>query len=241
MISFDTTVDTLSLIHSVLGCFNNEVVMTFSPEGMSGSIIDPGNAALSKITVTPEAFSSYQCTEESKVGIDLVSVKKAIGMMKGDVHVEIRDNRVYTSGPGVGYDFVTLVIDTIKKAPDMPNLNLTGMVELPSVEFKAAVKAAGMVGDKTWFEITGDDLFFLTKGESDQIEKHFEGVVKITGEPGACKSLFSVDYLKDITEPLAKAETFNMWLGKDHPLKIDCHFSEQILAHFLIAPRMESE
>jgi proliferating cell nuclear antigen len=145
---------------------------------------------------------------------------------------------------GYRYSITLLDANTIRKEPNPPNIELPGKVILSGTELNNAIKAAAVVSDKIALGIDSKTQIFymVAEGDTDHIRREF-GKNEIKSINGVeARSLFSLDYLKDMGKVMSRAEEVELSLGTDHPAK----FSFAIAGgkghvEYLLAPRIEAD
>jgi proliferating cell nuclear antigen len=215
--------------------------------GMITRAVDTANVAMISLTLKKEAFESYS-SSKNELGLDIAKMKNIFSMMgKNDVMtLELPENshKLKISFEGYRYSLTLLDPNTIRKDPNPPNIDLPGKVVLSGAELNNAIKAATVVSDKIALGIDPSaQLFYMTaEGDTDHIRREF-GKDEVNFLNGVeARSLFSLDYLKDMGRVMSRAAEVEVSLGIDHPAK----FSFFIAAgnghvEYLLAPRIEAD
>jgi proliferating cell nuclear antigen len=200
--------------------------------GISTRAVDTANVAMVGLELKKEAFDSYTATT-GQMGIDLSKMKNIFNMAaKGDlISLELPDNaqKMSVSVHGYHYSITLLDTNTIRKDPNPPTISLPGKI---------------VISDKIALGINPkDQVFYLVaEGDTDHIRREFgkDEVKSLT--PVEARSLFSLDYLKDMGKVMSKAAEVEIFLGIDHPVR----FSFDIAGgnghvEYLLAPRIEAD
>jgi len=216
-------------------------------DGISTRAVDTANVAMIAITLKKEAFDSFKANA-SEIGVDISKMKNIFNMAsKGDlISIELPDNaqKMAVSVHGYHYSITLLDTNTIRKDPNSPTINLPGKVVIAGDDLNNAIKAAAVISDKMALGInTKDQTFFMiADGDTDNIRREFskDELKSITAMEA--RSLFSLDYLKDMGRVMSKAAEVEICLGIDHPVK----FSFDIAGgnghvDYLLAPRIEAD
>jgi len=224
-----------------------ECRMHTSESGISTRAVDTANVAMVGLELKKEAFESYKATN-SQLGIDLSKMKNIFNMAgKGDIiSLELADNAQKMSVSVHGYHYSVTLLDTntIRKDPNPPTINLPGKVVISGEDFNNAMKAAAVISDKIALGINPkDQVFYLVaEGDTDNIKREFsrDELKGITASEA--RSLFSLDYLKDMGKVMSRAPEVEIFLGIDHPVR----FSFDIAGgkghvEYLLAPRIEAD
>jgi proliferating cell nuclear antigen len=215
--------------------------------GMSTRAVDTANVAMVSLTLKKEAFESY-ASGKNELGLDIAKLKNIFGMMgKNDIiTLELPENshKLQVSFEGYRYSITLLDPNTIRKDPNPPNIDLPGKVVLSGTDLNNAIKAATVVSDKIALAIDpSKQTFSMTaEGDTDHIRREF-GKSEVNFINGVeARSLFSLDYLKDMGKVMSRAAEVEVSLGMDHPAKFS-FFIAMGNGHveYLLAPRIEAD
>jgi proliferating cell nuclear antigen len=215
--------------------------------GISTRAVDTANVAMIGLTLDKEAFDSYKATK-SQIGVDITKMKNIFNMAgKGDlINLELADNAQKMSVAVHGYQYSISLLDTntIRKDPNPPTINLPGKIVIRGEDFNNAMKAAAVISDKIALGINPKDqtFYLVAEGDTDHIRREFSKDELKSLTPVEARSLFSLDYLKDMGKVMSKAEEIEIFLGVDHPVR----FSFDIAngnghVEYLLAPRIEAD
>jgi len=145
---------------------------------------------------------------------------------------------------GVGSLSYTLsLIDptAIRKEPRIPELDLPAHVTLPGGELRRAVKAAEKVSDHVILGVSDEGFYMEAKGDIDSLKLKIPSTELLEMKPGEARSLFSLDYLEDMSKSIGKAGEVTLEMGIDYPLKIHFKLGQSVEVSYLLAPRIEQE
>jgi proliferating cell nuclear antigen len=194
-----------------------------------------------------EAFDSYKATK-SQVGVDISKMKNIFNMMgKGDlISLELPENaqKLQVSVHGYHYSITLLDTNTIRKDPNPPTISLPGKLTISGDDLNNAIKAAAVISDKIAIGINPKDetFYMIAEGDTDNIRREFGKDELKSLTPNEARSLFSLDYLKDMGKVMSRAAEVEIFLGLDHPVR----FSFDIAngnghVEYLLAPRIEAD
>jgi proliferating cell nuclear antigen len=237
---FRDTVDALSALVT-------ECRLHFSDTELWARAVDTANVAMIMLTLKKEAFSQFESIS-GEIGLDIAKLKNTYSMMgkATDINLEHQEgaNKIEVKFEGYHYSITLLDPNTIKKDPNLPNIQLPGQVTISGSELNNVIKSASIVSDKIWFSIEPDTKEFVlyAEGDSDNIRRSFTAEEVISCNWEKAKSLFSIDYLKDMGRVMSHAEKITIDLGFNHPMK----FSFEIAGgngqvEYLLAPRIEAD
>jgi len=215
--------------------------------GISTRAVDTANVAMISLELKKEAFDSYKATK-SQVGIDISKMKNIFNMMgKGDlISLELPENaqKMQLSVHGYQYSITLLDTNTIRKDPNPPTISLPGKLTISGDDLNNAIKAAAVISDKIAIGINPKDetFYMIADGDTDNIRREFGKDELKSLTPNEARSLFSLDYLKDMGKVMSRAAEVEIFLGLDHPVR----FSFDIAngnghVEYLLAPRIEAD
>jgi proliferating cell nuclear antigen len=215
--------------------------------GLYARAVDTANVAMVSLLLKKEAFESFSATR-SAIGLDIAKMKNIFGMMtKSDIlALELPDEgqKMQVSFQGYRYSLTLLDENTIRKDPNPPTIELPGKVALSGTEMNSAIKAAAVVSDKIALGIDpASQVFFMAaEGDTDHIRREFgKGEINFITMAEA-RSLFSLDYLKDMGKVMSKSEEVEIHIGIDHPVKFSFNIANgNGHVEYLLAPRIEAD
>ena len=216
-------------------------------DGISTRAVDTANVAMIALRLKKEAFDSYKATK-SELGVDISKMKNIFNMAgKGDlISLEMAENaqKMAISVHGYHYSITLLDTNTIRKDPNSPTINLPGKVVISGEDLNNAIKAAAVISDKIAMGTNPKDqtFFMVAEGDTDHIQREFGKDELKSLTPVETRSLFSLDYLRDMGKVMSHAAEIEVSLGIDHPVR----FSFDIAGgnghvEYLLAPRIEAD
>ncbi len=224
-----------------------ECRMHVEPDRIFTRAVDTANVAMVSLQLQKEAFETFQATKE-EMGLDIAKLKNMLGMMsRGDtLNLTLPEggHRMEMAFNRYRYAITLLDVNTIRKDPNPPTIELPGKVVLTGEALQSAIKAATVVSDKIALGIDPEKKFFymVAEGDTDHIRLELAQNEVESLSLVEVRSLFSLDYLKDMGRVMGKAEKVEVHLGVNHPVK----FSFDIAGgkghiDYLLAPRIEAE
>ncbi len=242
-IDADILKETIDAISSLV----TECRLHTDENGFTTRAVDAANVAMVSVTLKKEAFDGYGSTK-NEIGLDIAKMKNIFGMMgKNDViTLELPDesHKLQISFEGYRYSLALLDPNTIRKDPNLPNIDLPGRVVLSGAELHNTIKAAAVISDKIALGIDPATQTFFTSadGDTDHIHRSFgkDEVNFINGTES--RSLFSLDYLKDMGKVMGRAAEVEVALGIDHPARFSFYIANgNGHVEYLLAPRIEAD
>lgn len=226
----------------------NECRLHLDANGIRTITVDTSNVAMVSLELSADAFESYNFTgETAELGLDIEKIRSMMGLIgKDDVSLDLDDTGKKMKLTFGGYEYSLTLLDTktIRKDPNTPNLNLPAAFEVAGSTFNDAIKATSMVSDKLALSVSAETKVFTmnAEGDSDKIKRELSGEdVSYTSCDNA-RSLFSLDYLKDMGRAISRAEKVQIKLGNDHPVQFAFSYAEgKGKIGYLLAPRIEAD
>jgi proliferating cell nuclear antigen len=216
-------------------------------EGIRTRAVDTANVAMVALDLKPDAFSSFEATP-GELGIDIAKMKNIIAMMgKGDtLHLSLPENghKLELSFGGYKYSITLLDVNTIRKDPNPPTIELPGTIILSGNTLNNAIKAAAVISDKIALGIdaAANTFFMEAEGDTDHIRLELSGDELEGLVTAEARSLFSLDYLKDMGKVMSRADRVEIHIGIDHPVKFSFDIADgNGHVEYLLAPRIEAD
>jgi proliferating cell nuclear antigen len=144
------------------------------------------------------------------------------------------------------YSISLLEPSTIKREPKIPEIELPAEVTLKGSDFRQGIKASEPIGDYlvVGIETKPKEVFIMeTEGDVDRVtlELNKEDLfsISVVGE-NAVRSMFSIEYLKEIGKVVSAASEVKLKIGKDFPIDISFAVGDAGV-RYLLAPRIEAD
>ncbi|KAB2946648.1 MAG: DNA polymerase sliding clamp [Candidatus Methanoperedens nitroreducens] len=223
----------------------DEARFRLTSQGLSVKAVDPANVAMVSFELSKDAFESFDATE-GELGIDLTKLIGVMEMAEKSDNIELEldeaSHKLIVRMRGLAYTMSLLDPSSIRKEPKVPSLDLPAHIVIRGEDIKRAVKAAEKVSDYMSMGVKGDVFFMEAEGDTDKVHVELGKSQLIDLQGTDAKSLFSLDYLSDMSKILGKSNEVNIDLGKDFPLKIRIKIAEgHGEVSYMLAPRVESE
>jgi proliferating cell nuclear antigen len=225
----------------------NECRLHINERGIRTIMVDTSNVAMVSLELEADAFSTY-AAEPVEIGLDIEKIRAMMSMIGKTESVALElDNagkKLKISFGGYEYSIALLDTKTIRKDPNPPNLDLPATFEIAGFMFYDAIKAAAMVSDKISLSVNPETQSFTmnAEGDNDRIKRELVGGdVHYISCTAAC-SLFSLDYLKDMSKSISKADKVQIRLGNDHPVQFSFVYAgNKGKIRYLLAPRIGTD
>jgi proliferating cell nuclear antigen len=225
----------------------DECKIHLNEEGLAIRAVDPANVGMVDLELGAEAFESYEA-DGGLIGVNLSRLEDIAKMANAGQLVQLEldeeTRKLHIDTDGLEYTLALIDPDSIRKEPDLPDLDLPARVVLEGSNIDRAVKAADMVSDHIALGVEADAETFYVDAEGDTDDVHFElgraDLIDLTA--GAARSLFSLDYLKDMNHAIPKNGEVTAHLGEEFPVEMEFEIAEgQGHVRYLLAPRIQSD
>ena len=239
--------DTLGVALDSVSVLVDECKIRLDEDGLTIRAVDPANVGMVDLELSAAAFESYE-TDGGVIGVNLDRLEDIVGMADADqlVHLELDEEtrKLHISLDGLEYTLALIDPDSIRQEPDLPELDLSAEIVIEGRDIDRAVTAADMVSDHIALGVNPDAEEFYVDAEGDTDDVHLElgreDLIDLTA--GEARSLFSLDYLKDMNKAIPKDAEVTMELGEEFPVKMHFGFAEgDGHVTYMLAPRIQSD
>lgn len=232
--------DRLQAVLKGITAIATECLTTVGPEGMAIKLVDPANVAMADITVPTSAFDFWLCPDQSEIALDAGRLQSLVSG-KDPVSIEIDGHEMKVSVGSARYTLRMLSPDAVRKQPRIPEIDLPAWVEIDAQALRGAIKAALNFADRNDGAVleTTDDKFLMHCGTETEKFSIDWPLAAVARKMGMARSLFSLDYLDDISKVLSGPVLIE--LGLDYPGRMTAKAEGGIELRYLLAPRIENE
>jgi len=241
-------------IVETLASIIDETEFRVTPKEFTISAMDPSRICLLKLSIKKDDFDGYECSKESKVGLNLDDLDKILKRSAANDSVEINFDesnqkiKIKMQREGLSrirtFSLALLDID-IEEIP-MDNLL---KIEYPSKwvidpDFLVeAIKDAEIYSEILNINANeGQGLIFSSSGQIGEMEYDLNEEDLIESElQGTSSGAYSLTFLKAILKIASITEKLEIALKTDHPLKMNFDLLEGGKLSYFLAPRVEEE
>jgi proliferating cell nuclear antigen len=232
---------------STLRAIVDEAKFNIGPDGIQTRAVDPANVAMYDVDLSAAAFESYDASE-GVLGFNLERLAEVLKLAKKSDLVQLSFNtdtfKLVIHIDGVEFTMACIDPDSIRKEPEIPDMDLPISLTLAEAQISRGVKAADMVSDHIRFRCdeTAETVYIEAEGDTDDVrlELSSDDLEALTVADG--QALFSLDYVNDISRKFPKGAEITLTFGTDFPMMIEYEFADgecDVLA--LLAPRIQSD
>nr|WP_256474726.1 DNA polymerase sliding clamp [Haloplanus sp. GDY1] len=225
----------------------DEAKIRVGPDGLHTRAVDPANVAMYDVSLTAGAFESYSATD-GVLGVNLERFEEVLKLAKKDDLVQLSFDtttfKLIIHIDGVEFTMALIDPDSIRKEPEIPEMDLPISFTLEEGQISRGVKAADMISDHIRFRCdeTEATVYIEAEGDTDDVSLELaeSDLVALTAAEG--QALYSLDYVKDISKQFPKGTEITLTFGGDFPMMLEYEFSDgecDVLA--MLAPRIQSD
>lgn len=216
-------------------------------DGIHARAVDPGNVAMYDATLAAGGFESYDA-DGGILGLDLNRLTEYVtSKVAGEsVHLSL-DPETRKLAIDVGPTAYTMALidpESIRKEPDLPDLDLPAAFALGGATLSGAVDAAELVSDHVDIQTDGDGaLTFAAAGDTDDATTELTGddLREASTGPDPLASKVSLDYLSDIAKPIPTTDdvAVRLKLGDEFPIELSYALADEwVSVTNQLAPRI---
>lgn len=241
-------------IIETLASIIDETEFKVTPKEFTISAMDPSRICLLKLSIKKDDFDEYDCSQDSKVGLNLDDLDKILKRSTSNDAVEISFNekeqkikiKMQREGASRTRTFSLALLDIDIEEIPMDNLL---KIEYPSKwvmepDFLVeAIKDAEIYSEILNINANeGKGLIFSSSGQIGEMEYDLneEDLIE-TDLQGSSSGAYSLTFLKAILKIASITEKLEIALKTDHPLKMNFDLLEGGKLNYFLAPRVEEE
>ena len=232
---------------STLRAIVDEAKIRVGPDGIHTRAVDPANVAMYDVSLAAGAFESYDATE-GVLGVNLERFEEVLKLAKKNDLVQLSFNttsfKLVIHIDGVEFTMALIDPDSIRKEPEIPEMDLPISLTLEEAQISRGVKAADMVSDHIRFRCDEAEttVYIEAEGDTDNVSLELadDDLAALTAADG--NALYSLDYVNDISKQFPKGTEITLTFGGDFPMMFEYQFSDgecDVLA--MLAPRIQSD
>lgn len=211
--------------------------------------VDPANVAMVDQSLGAKAFESYDA-DGGVIGVNLERLGDVLSM--GDsgslVHLELNEDtrKLHIEVDGLQYTLALIDPDSIRKEPDIPDLDLNGEVTVEGSDLDRAVTACDLVSDHIalGYELDAGMMYAEAQGDTDDVRFELEDDDLLPGSQidADAHSLLSLDYMNDLKKPIGTDTEVDLEVGDAMPVKLHYRYADDCgSVTNMVAPRIQSD
>ncbi|MCJ7479094.1 MAG: proliferating cell nuclear antigen (pcna) [Candidatus Nanohaloarchaeota archaeon QJJ-7] len=240
----DLLQDSLQSISNII----TEGVFQFSDSGLKLVAADPAMVAMVDFELEADAFDSYECGDEEKVGVnieDLYSIVRRAGS-KDSVVLELDEEesklRVKMENGSERSFSLALLNLSEEDIPSTDDLEFSVSADITTSVLDDAVGDASVIGDSVTVKASPESIVLEAEGDNSNVETTIqqgsEGMMELDAE-GEVQSMFSLDYLNKMMKAKKLSDSLAVKIGDDFPMRLEFQVPEKVQLSYILAPRIE--
>ena len=244
----------LKVIVETLASIIDETEFRVTPKEFTISAMDPSRICLLKLSINKDDFDEFECSKESKVGLNLDDLDKilkrsaandavTINFDEADQKIKIKMQREGVSRTRT-FSLALLDID-IEEIPmdNLLKIEYSSKWVIDTDFLVEAIKDAEIYSEiLNILANEGKGLVFSSSGQIGEMEYDISVEDLIDSQlQGSSSGAYSLTFLKAILKIASITEKLEISLKTDHPLKMDFDLLEGGKLSYFLAPRVEEE
>jgi len=243
----------LKTIVETLAAIIDDVEMIITPELFTIKAMDSSRICILQLIIKKEDFKEFECTKDSKVGINLGDFDKILKRCSSEEDLILEFNRknqkikvqMQKEGASKVRTFSLALLDI--DAEDMPmesllNIDYTSYWVIDTDLLNEAIKDAEIYAEILNIKAEEKGLTFTASGQIGEMmyELDEEDLLEATLY-GTNKGSYSIKYLKPLLKMAPITKELQVSLKTDHPLRMKFSIWEGGELDTFTAPRVEEE
>jgi proliferating cell nuclear antigen len=228
----------------------DEATFKLDPEGLKLRAMDPSRVAMIDFEWPKTIFEEYQCTEPTKMCINISELLKLLKRAGKDEVVELsldeKTGRLQVKIAGkYSRNFTMPTLEASDEEVPTPKITFNVKAKATTEGLSQAIEDAQLVSDHVRIEADADKLVFNAAGDlmgaTITLQKGSSTILDLeTKEPS--KATFSLSYLSEIIKAAAAtSEIATLEFSADMPIRLDFQQTKEGKLTFFLAPRIETE
>ena len=240
----------------------DEAKVVISDDGWYCRVVDSANVCMHEFWIDKSDFDAYDLSSAGVIGININDLNSAYKNTSKTSLVEIKigtdGDRQYTVDDGTPIVQSLINPDSVRRHPDIPDLELPNEISLPGDELRALFKRLTSFGSGEHVLISADEeaqeTTFSVESHSDTLHKTYataQDLQNPTAEnqaafnlkiPESGDTLLSGQYIKDYLTRIRKKDlndSYTIISGHEFPINLRTEFSDKSFSMFMLAPRIQ--
>lgn len=252
------------LINSHQG-YMSTIVCSITENGLLSIAVDSANVGLINTWLSSDDFNQLDINTAGVFAVNIdkmdewlseISTNDTLTItVRETTHANVEENQEMSIQSQGNPDITSLLptLDTVRRPPDIPELDLTSHIKLPLRELEHILKRCGEYSDHIEIKATEDGVQFKSEGAITTIKKEYNDSTDILTDidvgmnmhtTPTDSSLFSINKMKPYTKRLKKSQTthpMRLKFGDEFPFKAQVKLTKTSYSKLMVAPRIQSE
>lgn len=228
----------------------DEATFKIDPEGLKLRAMDPSRVAMVDFEWPKTVFEEYECTEPTKMCINISELLKLFKRAGKDEVVELSLDektgrlQVKITGKYVR-NFTMPTLEASEEEVPTPKLTFNIRAKATTNGLSQAIEDAQLVSDHVRIEADAEKIVFNASGDlmgaTISIQKGSDTLLELEAKESS-KATFSLSYLSEIIKTAAAtSDIATLEFSSDMPIKLDFQQIKEGKLTFYLAPRIETE
>ena len=228
----------------------NEATFKIEPEGLKLRAMDPSRVAMIDFEWPKEIFEEYQCTEPTKICINIGEllrlVKRAGKEETVELSIDEKTARLEIRVTGRYNRYFTMpTLDASEEEVPTPKITFNVKAKTTTTGLSQAIEDAQLVSDHVRIEAYPEKIILNATGDlmgaTITLQRGSDTLLDLeTKEPS--KATFSLSYLTEIVKAAsATSDIATLEFSTDMPIRIDFQQTRKGKLTFFLAPRIETQ
>ncbi len=226
----------------------DEAEFVIDAEKLALKATDPSQISMVDFEMDKSAFKEFDVNETVTIGLDLDYLAQVMNRAKPDDELTLEINPEKTALK-IGFKgastrhFVIPLIDVNKGQIPNPKIEFQAVLSVNAAVLQDALKDAELISNHVVLGVSNEAFYVKAKSSKGALESQTsqkEKSVKEFKVSQECKSMFPLDYLKDMLKAPDNKDEIELKLRSDAPVQISYKIGKARSSYFL-APRIETE
>ena len=212
-----------------------EANLEIDPSGIKVVSVDETHTVLVYLRLLSDRFEHFYCPVKYLIGVNMIYFFKLIKTMGNNDSLTLYlpaatpdklGIRMENSEQSRVTNYFLKLFDTDVEINQIPSLNFTSIIHMPSTDIQKICRYMNALGDKLDVEITssGSDLIFRCTGEFAEQETILSDnnstmkVQKVPGSTEIVQGIFQLKHLVLFTKCTSLCPSIEMYLKNDYPM-----------------------
>jgi proliferating cell nuclear antigen len=228
----------------------DEATFKLDPEGLKLRAMDPSRVAMIDFEWPKTAFEEYECTEPTKMCINITELLKLIKRRGKEETLELAlDDKtgklqIKISGKYTR-NFTMPTLEASEEEVPTPKITFNVKIKATTDGLSQAIEDAQLVSDHVKIEADPEKVVFNASGDlmgaTITLQKGSDALLELEAKEPQ-KATFSLSYLTEIIKAASQtSDIATLEFSSDMPIRLDFQQAKEGKLTFYLAPRIETE
>lgn len=228
----------------------DEATFKIEPDGLKLRAMDPSRVAMIDFEWPKSIFEEYECSETSKICINISELLKLLRRAGKSEVVELsldeKTGRLQILVTGkYNRSFTMPTLEAIEEDVPTPKIDFNIKATTTTQGLSQAIDDAQLVSDHVRIEADAEKLLLVATGDlmgaKITLQKGSETLLDLEAKEPS-KATFSLSYLSEIIKAAsATSDIATLEFSTDMPIRIDFQQTKDGKLMFFLAPRIETD